>query len=62
MCGICYLKTHQIFAEDFGLFARKVSALPKRKLRGVTPVDVRTKPAVSRERFAFSGCLAKFKV
>ena len=43
---------HQISAK-FSVFFRsiaeeKVSALPKRKLRGVTPVDVRTKLAGSR--------------
>ena len=42
---------HQISAK-FSVFFRsiakeKVSALPKRKLRGVTPVDVRTKLAGS---------------
>jgi hypothetical protein len=43
---------HQISAK-FSVFFRsiakeKVSALPKRKLRGVTPVNVRTSFAVSR--------------
>ena len=49
---------HQISAKISVFFRsiaeEKVSALPKRKLRGVTPVDVRTKPAVSRESRPYS--------
>ena len=49
---------HQISAKisDFfrSIAEEKVSALPKRKLRGVTPVDVRTKLAGSHINSQFS--------